>query len=115
MSCRYYAPDGGELYHSDHGANSASAGPGSGVVVSIDPVPNHPLNRIRGEAALREETLLTSALGRVLGHHAKAARPGVEGSLALGGTQRCQHRSADLRIEPMGLQLLFDSTKSEAR
>ena len=115
MSCRRCPPDGAELYHSDHGANSADTRRESGVVVSIAPLPNNPLNRIRGEAALREETLLTCAFGRVLGRHAKAARPGVEGPLALGGTQCCQHRGADLRIEPMGLQLLLDSTKSEAR
>ena len=78
-------------------------------------VPNNPLNRIRGKAPLREETLLARTLGRVLGCHAEAAHPGIEGSLALGGAQRFQYRGANHRIEPMGLQLLLDSTKTEAR
>ena len=88
---------------------------GSDVVVPFAPLPNDPLNRISGESSLCEETLLTCTFGRVLSSLAKAARPGVEGSLALGGTQRCQYRGADLRIEPMGLQLLLNSTKTEAR
>jgi len=59
--------------------------------------------------------LLTRTLGRVLGCNAEAAHPGIKGSLTLGGAQRSQYRGADQRIEPMGLQLLLDSTKTEAR
>ena len=59
--------------------------------------------------------MLTRTLGRVLGCNAEAAHPGIKSSLALGGSQRSQYRGADQRIEPMGLQLLLDSTKTEAR